>query len=285
MGIKASFLKFKNRLGLFFWLWFGLFASPFLIWGMWQVHDFFVNDGDLVVAFGTALPPHRSLKKGERCSHGFDYSIAYFIAQRLHKNLKIKEIPFNESMAALKAGTIDLICASLSMTDERLRDMAMAHVYGGPTSYMTMIFLNSPFYAELSSLAQPEVPVNKVKFLLKDSLIGFLSGKVWPSVLERYGFHNFKSYDCETDMVSALELGQVSAVVISEFEANFLHKQDSNIQVLHIVLDEPWSHGAGIAIKKDRKDLIKNVTEVIQDLKNEGVIALEQQRWFGRVCN
>lgn len=50
---------------------------------------------------------------------GFDVSFAKYIANDLHKNLQVFDISFSSLFDALEAGSIDFVCAGLTVNEER----------------------------------------------------------------------------------------------------------------------------------------------------------------------
>lgn len=77
------------------------------------------GDYDETIKMGTnaAFPPFEYIN-GTNVA-GFDVSFAKYIANDLNKNLQVFDISFSSLFDALEAGSIDFVCAGLTVNEER----------------------------------------------------------------------------------------------------------------------------------------------------------------------
>lgn len=211
---------------------------------------------------------------------GFNFDLAQFLGQKLHKKVVFKDMDWQDLIPALYRGEVDILCDSLNITDERKKKVAMIHVLGGAYPYLELLFWDDAHKKTLEHVKH----VKDVREFFEHHSIGVaIRGTIWINLLKKYGIKNIKSYENERCMVSALRNGEVSALVFGRISTDFLKNQYSNIFALKVSLDEPYSYGIGVALDNQRPELIKQVANAIQDLKDEGMINLWQQKWFGRL--
>jgi polar amino acid transport system substrate-binding protein len=209
---------------------------------------------------------------------GFDWDVAQFIAQVLHKRLKLKKLSWGDFLKELGDETVDIVSGPIAITDDRLQDIAMIHVYGKPYPYLAMAFWDSTHQQVLKNAKHIR---DLVKFFKKRS-VGVAWGTVWERLLKKYGILNVKTYESIDHLISALKEGEVAAIVLGIMSADCFQKQHSNVWFLKLAVDAPYSYGVGIALKKERTELIKKIADVIQELKDDGTITMLQLKWFGK---
>ena len=82
----------------------------------------------LVVGMELSYPPFEMLdEKGQPAGIGVD--LARALAEHLHKELKILNIPFDSLITSLKTGRIDLIISSMTATSERAESIDLSEPY------------------------------------------------------------------------------------------------------------------------------------------------------------
>ena len=211
--------------------------------------------------------------------NGFDWDIAFFIGQKLHKQLKRKVFYMSEIADALRKNEIDIVCGHMKMTDERMKKMAMVHVYGGPYPYLKFLFWDMSHQKELEAVKH----IRDVLDFFEKHEIGVLGrGSIWEGLLKSYGLKHVKGFEDEMQLVRALKQGDVTALIVGCVSTDFLLNQYSNLWALKVEIDTPYSYGIGVALSKERRDLVKQVEEAIQILKDDGTINMLQQKWFGK---
>lgn len=85
----------------------------------------------LVIGTSADYPPYEfhSLKDGKDLIVGFDIAIAQEIAKDLGVELEIKDMQFDGLLAALQAGTIDIVISGMTPTEERKKSVDFSKTY------------------------------------------------------------------------------------------------------------------------------------------------------------
>lgn len=113
---------------------------------------------------------------------------------------------------------------------------------------------------------------------LKDKRIGFNLAAVTEKIAnEKFPNAKHIAYNEQMEAIAALQAGQIDAAMVS-YPTAFLSKK--NIPTLTWI-DEPVSVSqAGIGIKKGNTELLNQVNESIQELKQNGMLADMIERWY-----
>jgi polar amino acid transport system substrate-binding protein len=87
--------------------------------------------GKIVMGCSADYPPYEfhSIENGQDAIVGFDIDIAHEIANDLGVELEIKDMAFDGLLAALQAGTIDIIISGMSPTVERRQAVDFSEIY------------------------------------------------------------------------------------------------------------------------------------------------------------
>lgn len=213
----------------------------------------------------------------ENILDGFDIEVARKIAKKLNRKLVIKNYTEDTILPALKSGAIDLICDSMAMTKRRLEQVTMINVRGMPYDYLTGI-LWKEIPAGLST-------IHDLARILKEkkAVACVLEKSVWQEVLEDYGIKNIVTVKTEDDLIPKIANGKALITFAGRFRADFFQRQNPAIKLFKVQLDEPWTFGTGICVKKENINLASSIRGVIDELKADGTITQLQYKWFGKV--
>lgn len=87
--------------------------------------------GKLIIGTSADYPPYEfhSVKDGKDVIVGFDIQIAEEIAKDLGVTLEIKDMQFDGLLAALQAGTIDIVISGMTPTEERKQSVDFTTTY------------------------------------------------------------------------------------------------------------------------------------------------------------
>jgi polar amino acid transport system substrate-binding protein len=77
-----------------------------------------VESGELRVGTSGAQPPF-TVKSKDGSLIGYEVDVAKLLANAMNVELKLVEMPFNELLAALDAGKVDVVMSGMTMTPER----------------------------------------------------------------------------------------------------------------------------------------------------------------------
>jgi polar amino acid transport system substrate-binding protein len=87
--------------------------------------------GKLIIGTSADYPPYEfhSTKDGKDVIVGFDIAIAEALAKDLGVTLEIKDMQFDGLLAALQAGTIDIVISGMTPTEERKKSVDFSTTY------------------------------------------------------------------------------------------------------------------------------------------------------------
>jgi ABC-type amino acid transport substrate-binding protein len=213
---------------------------------------------------------------------GFNSDIGSFLHQRF-KNKKLIRSPLliTELDEAIQNDKVDIVCASMNITEQRLKKIAMVHLFTGPSSELTVLFWDHKYKNQVKHCKH----LRDLNDFFEKHAVGVVGGTVFESVLKEYGIKNIKTLAYEHLLMVRLIEGEVGAMIVGRLSADCLLKQNPKMWDLKVIIDKPYTYGIGIALHKDRKDLIKEITDAIQELKSNGTINSLQMKWFGKVYN
>jgi polar amino acid transport system substrate-binding protein len=93
-----------------------------------QAMDSILKKGELLVGITGTQPPLNATNKDGKII-GYDADIARLIAMNMGVKVKFSTMPFAELLPALKAGKVDMVLSSMTMTLERNREVAFVGPY------------------------------------------------------------------------------------------------------------------------------------------------------------
>lgn len=206
----------------------------------------------LVMATDATFPPYE-YSVGQEFA-GIDIDIAYKIAEKLGLVLEIKNMAFNDIIAAVQSKTVDIGMAALTADEARLASVNFSASYA--TSKQAIIVSNDSDIAVPADLAGKKIGV-----------VQNTAGSTYCT--EDFGESAIESHINGTDAVKALQQGRVDAVVIDSDPANILVKANENIEVLE---SEYKLDYYAIAINKDRTSLLQRINSALAELETSGDI-------------
>lgn len=208
--------------------------------------------GTITMATCTGFEPFEMLVDGKFV--GIDFEIAEAIAKKLGVKLEVADIDFDVIVDSIQSGKYDLGIAGMTANAKRLKNVNFS------TNY---------FKASQSIIVTADSTI-ATKDDLKEKTIGVQKGTTGETFCEEKGY-KFQSYDNGADACVALTSGKIDAVVIDNFPAK-QHVQESNGAIK--LLDEALTAETyAIAIKKENKELVELVNEVLKELKDSGELA------------
>jgi polar amino acid transport system substrate-binding protein len=228
--------------------------------------DRILKKGELVIGTTGAQPPLNVTDKNGKII-GYDADIARLIAGNLGVEPKFVAIPFAELLPALKAGKVDMVISSMTMTLARNRSVAFV----GPYYVSGKGILTKT--ASISALQQADGlnnPEFKVAALNQSTSQAFIEHAAPKAQLVKT-----KSYDEAIDMLLA---DKVSAVVADypfcAFSA-FRHQDQGLVSGQSKFTVEPL----GIAIPEDVL-LINWLSNFLNMLEASGQLKGLTEKWF-----
>lgn len=185
---------------------------------------------------------------------GIDAEIAKAIADKLGMTLEIKDMEFDSLIPAVQGGSIDIVLAGMTVTDERKESVNFTDSYATGTQVIIV--------KEDSAIASVDD--------LEGKTIGVQSGTTGDAYCtDDYGQDHVKQFSSGALAVAALVNGQVDCVVIDNEPAKNFVAANTGLKILGT---EYVTENYAAAIAKTNTDLLGKVNGAIAELKADGTI-------------
>lgn len=200
---------------------------------------------------------------------GFDIDIARALAEQLNLKLELRDLgSMTPLFMALEQGSIDLIIWGISITQERLKKVALIRYWGDDTKSFPMIFWN-------------KIPEN-IKSIndMQNLTVCVEPASAQDGVLSKYDFIDRKFTEKIDDALLNIQYGKADAALVEPAIAAKFKAKYPEIKILEIPLSpEDQIQGMGIVVKKNNQKLITQVQQAVQNLTKSGAIKKFAEQW------
>lgn len=212
------------------------------------------TDNELVMGTNASFPPYEYYDEDGETIIGIDAEIAKAVADKLGMELTIKDMEFDSLLTAVQSGSVDIVFAGLTVTDERKESVDFSITYA--TGIQVIIV------AEDSEIATADD--------LDGKTIGVQTGTTGDIYCtDDYGQENVKQYANGALAVAALKNGQVDCVVIDNEPAKSFVAANEGLKILDT---EYVTEDYAAAISKDNTELTEKVNAAMEELIADGTI-------------
>ena len=210
------------------------------------------NKNELVMVTEAGFAPFEYYENNDIV--GVDVEVAKEIANRMGKKLVIKDVAFDSIINEVKSGKADIGAAGISYTEERSKQVDFSNDYF--TSKIVVIVKDNENEADFKDLNNKTIAVQ----------LG--------STADTYVTNNYKNATITRQKkyltaIEDLKNDKVECVVMDELPAKEILQKNSNLKILSNVLS---TENYGMVVKKNNKELMNVVNEVIEELKSSGKI-------------
>jgi polar amino acid transport system substrate-binding protein len=197
---------------------------------------------------------------------GFDIDLVTAIAETAGLDVAVVNTGFDSltSGAAMAAGTCDMASSAITITEARAEN----------------IDFSDPYYEAIQSLL---VPADSDIASIDDVTEGVNVGVQTGTTGEEYANENVPggtviAFEGGGDLFTALEAGQIEAILQDEPVNQERANQDENVQVIE-TFDTGESYG--FALQQDRgDDLLQVINDGLQQLRDDGTYDEIYERYF-----
>ena len=200
---------------------------------------------------------------------GFDIDVANALAQKMNKQLIIKDLgSMTPLFIALEQRNIDAIIWGLSITQERLKKVAMIRYQGEITTSYPLIF-----WQKIPVGIQSINSMNGMTICVEPT-------SSQDAVLSRYPLINKKFTEKVDDALFNIQYAKADAALVEPAIAKKFKKKYPEIVTLDIPLaPEDQVQGVGIALAPTDSSLAKEIQEALNELQRSGVIKSLEEKW------
>lgn len=226
------------------------------------------NTDYFIVGTATGYAPFVSTNPNGELE-GFDIDIAHALAKQMGKQLVLKDLGSMTSLfTALNQGSIDAIIWGMSITQDRLKKVAMVNYHGELTSSYPLLFWQK-IPAEIKSISD-----------MKGKTVCVEPASAQEAALYPYDFINQLPTEKVDDALLNIQYGKADAAFVEPAIAKKFKNRYPEIQILEIPLPpEDQVHGAGIVLRKNDSERIQLVENAVATLKTTGIIKKLEQKW------
>jgi putative glutamine transport system substrate-binding protein len=198
---------------------------------------------------------------------GFDIDISKAIAKKIfgdESKIELKEVTSKTRIQLLDNGDIDLIVATMTVTEERKQQVDFSDVY---------------FKAGQSLLVKQGSPITGLADITKDTkVIGVKGATSIKNIEDKVPGLRVLQFENYQEAFTALKAGKGDTLTTDNAILYGMAKQDPGYAVVgETFTDEPY----GIAVKKGNTDLVSLVNETLKELKDSGEYATIYEKWIG----
>jgi len=235
-------------------------------------YDAIKSEKKLVLGTCADYPPYEfHIKKdGKDTITGFDVEIARAIADDLGAELVIRDMDFDGLLAALVSGSVDIVLAGMTPTDERRQNVDFSDIYYTAEQGIIIRKADSELYA-----ASP--------LKLADKMIGAQRGSIQVGIAkteikgvaeaDREKPHNqIKELPKLPDLIMELKSGKVDAIIVElPVAQNYVAVHNDLMLASYTFKDS--AGGSAAAIKKGEQKLLEAVNASLNTLQTTGKIS------------
>ena len=187
---------------------------------------------------------------------GFDVALARQIAEDMGKELVIKDMEFGNLITELNNGTVDLLAAGLSPTEERKQQ----------------VDFSEPYYFGEQSIIIREEDADKYKSAddFEGASIAAQVNSIQEGIVkEQFPKANLVSLPKLPDEIMSLTTGKVDGVVVEVAVAEGFIAQNPGLMIadIEVTYDDT---GSCIAVKKGNTELLEQINKTIAEVKENG---------------
>jgi polar amino acid transport system substrate-binding protein len=216
----------------------------------------------ILVATDATWPPFEYVNEQTKQVEGFDIDVLNAIAEKENLDIEFINVGFDPLLAGMAQGMYDAAISSITITEDRQKDM----------------LFSDPYFA-----AGQIVTVRKSNMTItgKDTLTGQVGaqlGTTGAMEVEKITGATLKTYDDIGLAFQDLMNGQIDAVVCDNPVAlGYVGKNPDKLKIAGgIFTDENY----GIAVAKGKTDLLAKINAGIKAIIAEGLIEQFSEKWL-----
>ncbi len=220
------------------------------------------NTGKLSVATDATWPPFEYVNTDTKAIEGFDIDVMNAIAEKAGLDIEFVNVAWDPLLAGMAQGTYDLAISSITITEDRKKDMLFSDPYF-EAGQIVVVGINNTTITGPGNLA---------------GLVGAQIGTTGAFEIDKIPAATLKTYDDIGFAFQDLMNGQIAAVVCDNPVAlGYVKENPTKLKTVgNVFTDENY----GIAIAKRDADLAPKINSAIAALKAEGKFDELSAKWL-----
>lgn len=216
------------------------------------------------VAMDATWPPFELVDEATKELVGFDVDLMKAIAEKAGLEVEFVNVSWDPLLSGMATCQYDASISAMTITEERKEQ-----------------FLFSNPYFEAGQIVSVAINNNEIngKDDLPGRLVGVQLGTTGDIVSTELGA-NVKAYDDIGLAFQDLMNGQIEAVVADNpLAIGYVSQNSDKIKVVgDVFTDESY----GIAVCKDKPELLEKINKGLQEVQNEGIIDQLVEKWLSQ---
>lgn len=219
--------------------------------------------GDILIASDTAYAPFEFQDQNTGEYTGFDMDLIEAIAEVNGWNYKIRSVNFDDIILELEDSGIDLAISAMTINEE----------------YKKKVNFSYPYYRTDQSVAVQAIN-EEIKSLedLAGKRLGVQVATTGAMEAHKIASAEVIEYKNINEAFMALKNGDIHAVV-NDFPVNayFIKQGNEDIKIVDVL---NTNEHYGIAVSKDKPEILEQVNSALEILKENGKYAEIYKKWF-----
>ncbi|WP_029011690.1 transporter substrate-binding domain-containing protein [Niveispirillum irakense] len=247
----------------------------------------------LRVATEGAYPPYNMVDASGDLV-GFEIDMMKDVCKRMGTECQFVAQAWDGMIPALQAGRFDAIVAGMSITDERAQAVDFSAGYTTTPAYLVSANANplqqEDFGVEKVDLTEitPEeqAAIDKLRAALKGKVMGVQTATIHANFAEQYlgDVVTLRRYDTQENLALDMQTGRIEVGLADAVTWNaFLQRPEGkDFSFFGPGFDGGlFGRGQGIAIAKNRPDLLAALNKALAEMKADGSMKNLSVQWFG----
>lgn len=201
---------------------------------------------------------------------GFDIDLAKEVGKRLNMDIQFQPIDWSMKETELNAGNIDLIWNGYTITKERKEKVNFSEPY--LANAQIIITLADSTIETIADLSGKVVATQAESSSLDAARAqeGFIDSLKDGSLIE---------YATFTEVFNDLESGRSDAIIADEVLARY-HMKNKGGEKYKVLVENLGPEEFGIGMRKDDTELLKNINNTLNEMRNDGTYDEIYAKWF-----
>ncbi len=220
------------------------------------------GSGKLSVATDATWPPFEFVNTDTKAIEGFDIDVMNAIAAKAGLDIEFVNVGWDPLLAGMAQGTYDLAISSITITDDRKKDMLFSDPYFA-AGQIVLVAIDNTTITGPQSLS---------------GVVGAQIGTTGSFEVEKIAGATLKTYDDIGLAVQDLINGQIVAVVCDNPVAlGYVKENPDKLKTVGDVFTDEYY---GIAAAKGNEDIIAKINPAIAALKADGTFDALTKKWL-----
>ncbi|MBB5703832.1 polar amino acid transport system substrate-binding protein [Ochrobactrum daejeonense] len=241
----------------------GALATAFVPGAFAQTVEGIKSAGTIKIGMLVDFPPFGIMNTSNE-PDGYDADVAKLLAKELGVKVQIVPVTGPNRIPYLQSGQVDVLVASLGITEERAKSVDFSQPYAG---------------ISIGVFGPKDIAVTKAEDL-SGKTIGVARASTQDTAVTKIAPQdtNIRRFDDDASAVQALLSSQVQLIGLSNVVAAEIEKAAPGRYEQKIQLSQQVQ---GIAVRKGSAEMLDFVNKFVEKVKSDGELSKIHEKWLG----